>query len=123
MKHLESIIQHAIDGLENIQEGTDVNDLHHHLFNEDYFLIGYYQCEQWLKENDISAFDAIGEIEQYEIDNFGEVATKLDNSESVVNMYAYIKGEELLQDVITQWNCRVDEDYIDTLKARLENML
>ena len=69
---------------------------HFHAFNEDHYLIGYYNCEEWLKKHDVSAFDAINEIVEYEQDNFGEVHTKFDNAESVVNMYVYIKGEGIL---------------------------
>jgi hypothetical protein len=27
-----------------------ISDLHHYLLNEDYFIIGYYKAEQWLKK-------------------------------------------------------------------------
>ena len=41
------IIQQLNDevGLDN-----DVSDLHHYLLNEDYFIIGSYRAEQWLKK-------------------------------------------------------------------------
>ena len=32
-------------GLDN-----DINDLHHYLINEDYFLIGYYNCRKRLEK-------------------------------------------------------------------------
>ena len=44
------------------------------------------------------AFDAIEIVQEYEQDNFGEVTTKLSDPEKVVNMLAYIMGEELLND-------------------------
>lgn len=77
---------------------TDDNrdDWHFHAFNEDYYLIGYYNCEEWLKRHGVSAFEAIETIRQYEQDNFGEVHTKFDNAESVVNMYVYILGEDVI---------------------------
>tara|TARA_R110000851_G_scaffold98120_1_gene212546 strand:- start:38 stop:382 length:345 start_codon:yes stop_codon:yes gene_type:complete len=77
------------------------DDWHNIAFNKDYYLIGYYNCEQWLKKHDVSAFKAINEIGVYEQDNFGEVHTKLDNAESVVNMYVYIQGEELMSGIGT----------------------
>ena len=77
------------------------DDWHFHAFNEDSYLIGYYNCEEWLKKHDVSAFKAINEIVEYELDNFGEVHTKLDNAESVVNMYVYIQGEELMSGIDT----------------------
>ena len=91
--HLLSLIT------DNVLTDDNQDDWHFHAFNEDYYLIGYYNCEQWLKEHDISAFEAIETIVQYEQDNFGEVNTKLNNAESVVNMYVYILGEELLSDI------------------------
>ncbi|GAI78565.1 unnamed protein product, partial [marine sediment metagenome] len=38
----------------------------------------------------------IGEIQEYENNNFGEVNTDLAQAEKVVNMYVYILGEEIL---------------------------
>ena len=71
-----------------------ITDLHHYLLNENYFIIGYYKAEQWLKKDSI--FNAIDKIKEYEQDNFGEVSTDLSSSESVANMLAYILGEEIL---------------------------
>ena len=71
-----------------------IGDLHHYLLNEDYFIIGYYKAEEWLKKDSI--FNAIETIKEYEQSNFGEVTTDLSSSESVANMLAYILGEEIL---------------------------
>ena len=92
-EHVQMLINDKVLTQDNI------DDWHFHAFNEDYYLIGYYNCEQWLKQHDVSAFEAINDIVEYEQDNFGEVYTKLDNSESVVNMYAYILGEQ----IISEW--------------------
>ena len=93
--------QHIIDLiLDDVLHIDNQDDWHFHAFNEDYYLIGYYNCEQWLAKHDVSAFEAIETIREYEQDNFGEVLTKLDNVESVVNMYVYILGEEVLQRII-----------------------
>ena len=62
--------------------------------NEDYFIIGYYEAEKWLKKDSI--FNAIDKIKEYEQFNFGQVTTDLSSSESVANMLAYILGEEIL---------------------------
>ena len=72
-------------------------DLHYHLFNEDYYIIGYYQAEQWLKEHDISVFEGIEFVQDYERENFGDDAVRTyDNAEKLVNMIVYIIGEELI---------------------------
>ena len=73
-----------------------ISDLHHFLLNEDYFIIGYWKAEQWLKKDDGSIFEAIETIKEYEESNFGQVSTDLSSSESVANMLAYILGEEIL---------------------------
>ena len=71
----------------------DISEIHHDLFNTDYYEIGYYNCEKWLGSR---AFDVIGYIKDYENDNFGELYTDVSNPEKVVNMYVYIIGEKLI---------------------------
>ena len=68
-------------------------DLHFHLFNEDYYIKGTYKAKQWLGDN---VFDVIEYIKEYEKENFGDVSTDFSSAEQVVNMFAYIRGEELL---------------------------
>lgn len=77
------------------------DDWHFHAFNEDYYLIGYYECSKWLIEHGFEQFEAAGICQEYEIDNFGE-AKVYHNSEEVVNMLAYIWGEELLSELDAQ---------------------
>jgi hypothetical protein len=48
------------------------------------------------------AFDVINFIKDYEQDNFGEVYTDLSEPEKVVNMYAYIIGEEIIADYLNE---------------------
>ena len=104
MKYKETEIkQYAIDTIRERLEydenylDQDIYDIHHDLFNSDYYIIGYYNAEQWLGNN---VFECIGIIKEYEQDNFGEVTTDFSNSENVVNMYVYIIGEEILEGVI-----------------------
>lgn len=73
------------------------DDLHNNAFNTDYYIIGTYQAKQWLGSK---AFDIIGIVKDYEIDNFGEVTTDLSDAEKVVNMYAYIVGEYIVNDYL-----------------------
>ena len=110
---IELELKEHLLNLINDQVLTDdnVDEWHFHAFNENYYMIGYWNCEQWLMKHDVSAFEAIGEIQDYENDNFGEIHTKLDNSENVVNMYVYIQGEELLGDI--------QADNIEKLKEAL----
>ena len=74
-----------------------VNGEHYHLFNEDYYIIGYYNAEQWLKKHNINTFQGISFVQDYEREMFGNDGMRnYDNAESLVNMIVYIIGEELL---------------------------
>ncbi len=85
-----------------IADGTlnadNLDDWHFHAFNEDYYIIGYQQAKQWLDDYDLSAWDVIEEVQRYEQDNFGETYTGV-NAESMVNMYVYILGEQIIQEI------------------------
>ena len=77
-------------------DDSDPSELHHEAFNLDYYIIGTYQAQQWLGDH---AFYAIQVIKDYEESCFGEVTTDLSDPEKVVNMYAYIVGEQ----VVYEW--------------------
>ena len=72
---------------------NDTHDIHHDLFNSSYYIIGTYEAGQWLGSE---ALNIIGFIKEYEEEQFGESNTDFTNAESVVNMYTYIIGEEIL---------------------------
>ena len=115
------IIQQLYD---DVGLDQNINDLHHYLLNQDYFIIGYYKAEQWLKKDSI--FNAIEKIKDYEQTNFGQVSTDLSSSENVANMLAYILGEEILYNndtynLFTRFNNEyLDEDKRDLLIHSLE---
>jgi len=72
-------------------------DLHHEIFNTDYYIIGRYQAKKWLGDQ---VFNVINIIKEYENDNFGEVNTDFSEVEKVVNMYVYIIGEEIVSEYL-----------------------
>jgi|TARA_R110000744_G_C19213715_1_gene546352 hypothetical protein len=76
----------------------NIEDIHLYCFNQDHYIIGYYNASQWLNEHSIDAFEAIAIVQNYEIETFGKTTTDI-NSESIVNMLAYIKGEELIAEL------------------------
>jgi hypothetical protein len=124
MKTNKQILEHAIDGLKDKGLGVLGCDLHNTLFNEDYFIIGYYNAEQFLNGCEDGIFGAINIIKEYEQDNFGEVSTDLSSSEKVANMYAYIKGEELLNEsdhLRERWDDELSQEDIDKIIEELEN--
>lgn len=86
--------------MDRISDGvlTDENrdDWHHHAFNEDYYIIGYYQAGQWLRKHGLGESEAANICVKWEQGNFGECYKEYNNAETVVNMLAYIWGEEIL---------------------------
>ena len=80
-----------------IEDNKD--DLHHHVFNTDYYIIGTYQAKEWLGNK---VFDVIEHIREYEDFHFGEVSTDFSDPEKVVNMYVYIIGEEIVHDYLQE---------------------
>ena len=120
MQELKQDVKDYIIQQLNDDVGLDqhICDLHHYLLNEDYFIIGYYQAEQWLKKDSI--FNAIEIIKNYENDNFGQVSTDLSSSVSVANMLAYILGEQILYNNDTyQLFTKFSNEYLDGDKRDL----
>jgi len=91
--HLQDVVLENFDA-----DCTDFSELHQLAFNRSEYIIGYYRAEQWLKQHDISAFEAIATIIDWELDMHGESQLKPSdiNAERVVNIYVYILGEQLL---------------------------
>ena len=84
------LAEHDKDWIED-----NIDDLHHYAFNTDYYIIGYYQARVWCGDE---VFNIIETIRDYEESVFGEVTTDFSSSEKVVNVYAYIVGEEVVQE-------------------------
>ena len=120
-------MNHAINGLKEISIDSVYGcDLHNELFNVDYFIIGYYLAEEFLKGTEEGIFGAINKIKDYEQDNFGQVSTDLSDSEKVANMYAYIVGEEILGESNTlrdNWDNYLGEEEIKAIIEELEELL
>lgn len=107
--------QHVIDKInDGVLTNDNREDWHFHAFNEDHYMIGYYNCSEWLKTHGIGEFEATGICQEYENDNFGE-SRIYDNSEKAVNMLAYIYGEELL--------CSVDAETVEELTEAMAELL
>jgi len=92
----EELIGHIEDKInDGILTNDNKDEWHYYCFNEDYYIIGYYQASEWLKRHRIGEFEAVEIVKNYELEHFGEFTTDI-NSESIVNMLAYIYGEELI---------------------------
>ena len=95
MELLKEVKEQAIDYLKDNQDiETYGCDLHHEIFNTDYFC--YYTSEAKDYLNSYGIFQAIEEVTEYEKFNFGEVTTEISDPVKLLNMLVYIKGEEIL---------------------------
>ena len=90
------------DNSDSLDDNDFIEDLHHHCFNTDYYIIGTYKASQWLEDQ---TFKVISFIKDYEMDNFGEgnefdtdLYTDFSDPEKVVNMYVYIIGEGVVDE-------------------------
>lgn len=120
------LLEIAEETVSKLQDGIGLDsygcDLHHYLWNEDYFIIGTYKAKKWI-ESHMSVFDAIREIQEYENDNFGETYTDITSAENVANMLAYIYGEIVLLCSSTlnrQWNRNLDQEDINLIIEEIE---
>lgn len=113
-----TLIQHATMILEAINDDRinddNLDELHHEVFNTDYFIIGYYQANKWIVENFEDAFSAIDIVKECELENFGEFNTTI-NSEKIAGMLSYICGEHVIADL--------DVDSLEELKESLFNYI
>tara|TARA_R100001015_G_C4605784_1_gene160836 strand:- start:471 stop:836 length:366 start_codon:yes stop_codon:yes gene_type:complete len=109
------------DILNKLNDYVDIYacDLHHELCNTDYFIIGTYKAKQFLGAE---TFEIIEMIKEYEQDNFGEVLTDFSNAEKVANMFAYIVGEEILNEsnhLNEVWDDELKETDIKRIKEEI----
>ena len=63
----EELLEYINDNKDNYED-----ELHYHLFNEDYYIVGYYQAQEWLDNHGINTFEALNIIREYEEFHFGE---------------------------------------------------
>ena len=107
MKYKEEVIK---DYLLQYLEDNDLTidnedvDIHDEVFNQDYFIIGYYNAEQWLidEQGNNRTFEVLSYVMEQEKDNFGAVETVYDNAETLVNHYAYWLGYEVIADTLEE---------------------
>lgn len=109
----EELASHLIDLInDGVLTNENKDDWHFHAFNEDYYIIGYWEAEQWLKKHNIGTFEAIGICQDWEELNFGEKQKTYDNAEETVNMLVYVLGDELLNNL--------DAETVEELKEELK---
>ena len=109
------LLNHILDRInDRVLTTENRDDWHFHCFNEDYYIIYHSKAVEWLKNHELDTFEAIEIVKDYETDNFGELTTNI-NPESIVNMLAYIYGEELINSF--------DAESVEELKEEITNQL
>ncbi len=124
----KAILGYAIDQLDSeVGLGAYIDDLHHYLFNEDYFIIGTYKASQFIGSNLSKILEILIEFEK-DMGIFDEsfYMTILE-PETIVNKLAYCIGYEILNNSkIYQLLCSFNSyDYLtkfhlDLIKKELE---
>ena len=92
-QHIEDLKADGVLTEENREVWRDI------AFNHDYYIMGYYQAEQWLKRHQISAWEAIEYVKVRQETDFGEVTLTPDQCcapEYIANLFVYFASWEVL---------------------------
>lgn len=115
---------HILETLEDYEGYTC--DFHNEAFNSDYYEYDTRKAIDKLEE--LSVFDAIQTVKEYEQDNFGVVNTDFSNPCDILNMLWYIIGEEELYSMFEDceewdefWNEEIGETETKMLIAWLKD--
>ena len=89
------LVQHVEDRKKELSPEQIAEDLHYYCFDSDY-IEGTYKATEWLKYHEIEPFQALEDLQELQLQHFGEV-TPLERitSETVVNQLVYFYGLEL----------------------------
>ena len=113
-----------IETLKNAEDYSvdNFNGLFTSMFNSDYYIIGTYKAAKALEtyKNDKTldgyktdldgVFGAVELVKQYDLDQFGEVLTPLDDPEKLANIVEYIRGENLFNEALNKAGLNMDSE-------------
>ena len=110
-----------LDGYKGIEDYY-FDNVFDDLFNSDYYIIGYREAADALEKYGI--FNALEEVQQFDVENFGEWNTDYTDPEKVANMLEYIHASKYMQDVLDRAGLELDDEtttenvnkFIETLK-------
>ena len=88
-------------GSDSFNKEMDDDDLHNEVFNTEDFISDRNEAIEFLGSK---TFEILDFVRTYEIDNFGELNTDISNPIRLLNMYAYIIGEEIIEDYFEKRN-------------------
>lgn len=118
---VKGCINWGIDNLDNIiVDGRDniyPSDLHHELFNTDYFVI--YTGDAIDELESYGVFNAINDVAEWQQDNFGEVNHKdLTEPVQLMNMLTYIIGSDALNECKTLQKALDDNEQLSIAQLK-----
>lgn len=91
------LINFAIESILDQDLKINSEDLHNDIFNTGYYIIGYFQCSEWLKSHGIGEFESIELVKELHEQHFGEFEMpERVHSEWAVNQLVYFYGLELM---------------------------
>ena len=96
-----------LDGYKGIEDYT-FEEVLNDLFNNDYYIIGYKEAADALEEYGV--FNALEEVQQFDIENFGHWDTDYTDPEKVANMLEYIHANEYLQDMLDRAGLYLEDE-------------
>ena len=73
------------------------DDLQNETFERCHYIIGTYKAKEALKQYDV--FEAIEQVQQYELENYGELYTDLSNPEDLAHALYRVIGSKVLDDL------------------------
>lgn len=104
---IKETLLNNLDGYKGIEDYT-FEDVFNDLFNSDYYIIGYREAADALKEYGI--FNALEEVQQFDVENFGHWDTDYTDPEKVANILEYIHASEYMQDVLVDVGLYLEDE-------------
>ena len=101
----KELINYGVDFMNEMQEVdlTDLHELHYTIFNDDYYIIGYYNAEQWCKKHNVNVFEALDYIRKNQMFHFGEDNTEILDYEKLVNHLVFWVSTELMEEIKSEY--------------------
>jgi len=93
------LLNYIEDNNLTLVDALNNDDLHFNVYNSDYFIIGYYNAEQWLiDEGRNYTFEVLEYVQEKSEEMFGTIE-KITDAERLVNLYSYWLGYEVIADL------------------------
>lgn len=104
---IKETLLNNLDGYEGIADYT-FEDVFNDLFDSDYYFIGYKEAADALEKYGI--FNALEEVQRWDVENFGHWDTDYTDPEKIANMLEYIHANEYMQDMLDRAGLELDDE-------------